>query len=280
MKKRYFFIIPLVVVLLGASLYIEKGEKLYHYFTPVDMASRSFSLEQKARSNYGINPLNLCFDGRNIVFGGNENDCPDDLNVHAIKNDGTVESVPLKDFKTSDDYTGTFLVYADNVDVDLDGDGRPEKKASVSSKTGTREVQGFFEYDTLYSSKMNVPVEVVHTYQTSLQVYKDGEPYSGTIHFIDRKGRDSLMTLTDGVIPYVDIRDLWNGITVLLEDGESGKTYIASYQAEENTLLTHDFFRAWIPLQALFSIALVLILTVMAVRHAVSRHQVKAVKLY
>lgn len=67
-------------------------------------------------------------------------------------------------------------------------------------------------------ARKDIPIEVVMSDNTEITILKDGIPYEGVVHLTSKRGTDKQIEIENGIIPFVDVRDLRSGIVVMCKD--------------------------------------------------------------
>lgn len=242
MSRKYKMILLSIIAMLIISILL--SPYLKYVIMPQLMKKRELSFRSKTNSEISNQFLWFSYKDGNIS-----------LNYHPILQDkfhhvmyldvkGSKHQKLLKNFAFSSVMSGSFLVIADNIKLDIDGDGEYET-LSLCAKTDTNETQGKHESSTKFEES-NIPVEIIAKNKNAVLVLVHGKPYTGQLSVKSRRGLNQEFHIKDGNISFIDIRDLRDGIVVTCKEKQNC-VLIGTYIQEKHTLFTLQHGKVMLP---------------------------------
>lgn len=240
MKKQYklFLCIFILLIVFGTlvSPYLE------YYFFPQDMAHRIFTVQSSTKSEVDNQFLWFTFENDDLILSYQPILDGTISEILYLDVNGESHTTALEGFTFTNEMCGGYLVISDPITWDVDGDGQTET-VTVCAKADTNEMQGYSYYSNIFGLP-SIPLEIVKNGRTGLIVYRNGEVYNGQITLATTGGTEP-MEITDGNIDFVDARELWDGVSITIREGD--QVYIGTYVPEAHTLFTLQHMEACVP---------------------------------
>lgn len=213
------------------------------------MAHRELRVESSTKSSAENQLLWFAFDNDDLILHYQPMIAGYFSEISYLDVDGMNHTVPLSNFTLQNEMCGTYLVVSSPLLFDIDSDG-VEEEITVCAKADTNEMQGYSDYSNEFGDLLSVPLEIVKTDRTELRLLQNGEVYTGEITLCTDQGV-KCMEITDGIIDFVDARELWNGIVVSVRDGKI--VTVGTYVPEEHTIFTMQYLEACVPFVVLLA---------------------------
>ncbi|RDU25000.1 hypothetical protein [Anaerosacchariphilus polymeriproducens] len=242
MTRKYRTILLGIVVMIKIS--IISSPYLKCVIMPQLMEKREMSFQSRTNSDIQNQLLWFSYKDGNIALNYHPILQDKIHNVMYLDKKGSSHEEPGKTLEFSSIMSGSFLVLADNLKLDINGDGNYEN-IFLCAKTDTNETQGKPNFSTKFK-KSNIPIEIIVKNKTSIFVLVYGKPYTGPLSVKSRRGLNKEFSVKSGNISFIDVRDLREGIVVTCKDSQNC-VLIGSYIQEKHTLFTLQHAKVMIP---------------------------------
>ncbi len=259
-RTHKIFIAIFILAIITGIVY---SPKLYYYIMPLTMEKRGFESVETTKSNIENQFVWFSYENGKIKLHYHPDFMEHLQNAVYMDVNNQSHMVEMNQFTLDNTMSGSMMVIAKKENWDIDGDGEKDS-VFVSAKTDTNETQGWSAYSRVIQRE-DVPFEVVMSDKTQLTLLKEGAPYNGVVKMESARGTKRIIEVKDGLIPFVDLRDLRKGIVVTAKQDEGGYL-IGSYICEYHTVFTKAHLVSALPLWIFFGSVIIGVLIVSSIR--------------